>query len=132
MALTSQSKGAQPPPDASFCDLYNATKEADRLSNNLMGMVDELADARMIIEYDGERRKAALSRAVLIAFKGGADSSARAEHEARASVRFEEDLRELSKAYAQADKSRLIFENTKIRLDVLRTIISAEKSKMEL
>lgn len=124
--------GGQPPPDASFCDLYNATKEADALSRKLMGMADELADARVVMEFTGERRHAALSRAVLAAFKNGSDSSTRAEHEARGSSSYTLDMKSLADAMALAERVRITFETTKIRLDVLRSMISAEKAKMEL
>lgn len=133
MALTSQSTGGgSPPPDASFCDLYNATKEADALSRKLMGMADELADAQVVVKFDSERRHAALSRAVLAAFKAGADSSAKAEHVARGSSGYEADMKSLADALALAERTRIAFDTIKIRLEVLRSMISAEKAKMEL
>lgn len=125
--------GATAPPQApDITDLANTTREADRLSNKLILMRDELADARMVVEYDGERRKAALSRAVLAAFKAGADSTARAEHEARSSAKFEEDMRNLSNAYAKAEAVRIDYETTGKRLEVLRSMLSTQRSLIEM
>jgi hypothetical protein len=118
------------PPDMD--DLYRVSREADRLSQKLISLRDELADARMVLEYDSERRKSALSRAVLAAFKAGADSTSRAEHEARSSAKYEEDMRLLSQHYAKAEQIRLDFETTKIRLEVLRSMLSTQRSLIEM
>ena len=102
------------------------------MSEKLQGMKDELADARMVLEYDGERKKAAISRAVLAAFKAGADSTARAEHEARSSAKYEEDMRALANAYAKAERVRIEYETTRIRLEVLRSMLSTQRSLIEM
>jgi len=131
MPLQSSPGGHAPqPPD--ITDLANTTREADRLSEKLQGMKDELADARMVLEYDGERKKAAISRAVLAAFKAGADSTARAEHEARSSAKYEEDMRALANAYAKAERVRIEYETTRIRLEVLRSMLSTQRSLIEM
>lgn len=113
-------------------DLANATREADRLSNELIRMTDELADARMVVEYDGERKRTALSRAVLAAFKAGADSTSRAEHEARASASYEQSVHDLAKNLAMAERTRIKYETIKIRLDVLRGMIASQRALIEL
>ena len=116
--MKSSDKTAQVP---DWSDLANNMREAERLSIKLTSMVESMADARMVIEFDTERRKSALSRAVIAAFKSGADSTSRAEHEARSSVQFEEDMRTLAKHYAAAERVRLDYETTRIRLEVLRS-----------
>lgn len=126
------SPGGHAPQTPDITDLANTTREADRLSAKLLMMHDDLSDARMVVEYDSERRRSALSRAVLAAFKAGADSTARAEHEARSSAKYEEDMRALANAYAKAERVRIEYETTRIRLDVLRTMISTQKSLIEM
>lgn len=117
-------------PDIS--DLYRLNKEVDRLNEKLSNMKDEVADARTVIEYNSERRKNALSRAVLVAFKNKASSAAEAEHQARASEKYELELKELANAHALAEQVRVDFETTKIRVEVLRTKLSNERSLLNL
>lgn len=121
--------GAQ---SADITDLANATREADRLSQKLITMADELSDARMVLEYDSERRRCALSRAVLGAFKAGSDSTSKAEHEARSSAKYEEELRTLANNMAKAERVRIEYETMKVRLEVLRTMISTQRSLIEM
>ena len=113
-------------------DLAQATRELDRLSVQLCGMVEEYGEAKLIIEYDSERRKSALSRAVMKAFKDGADSTTKAEHMARCSVSFEEDMKTLGRHLAHAEKVRFKFDSSKIRVEALRSRISATKSAIQV
>lgn len=113
-------------------DLYQSTREMDRLSLQLCGLVDEYGDAKMVIAFDSERRKSALSRAVMKAFKNGADSTSQAEHMARCSAEFEDDMRTLAKNLAHAEKVRENQEVIKIRIDTLRSRISATKSAIQV
>ena len=113
-------------------DLYRLNKEVDRLNEKLSQMKDEVADARTVIEYDSERRKNALSRCVLAAFKAGADSTSRAEHEARASSEYELAIKELANAHTLAEQTLREFEVIKIRVEVLRTKLSNERSLLNL
>jgi hypothetical protein len=121
--------GSQEP---DILDLAQSTRELDRLSIRLCGMVADVGDAKMVSEYDAERRKAALSRAVMKAFKEGADSTAKAEHMARTSPAYEADLRTLANNLANAEKVRTDYETLKIRIDALRSRISATKSAIHV
>lgn len=115
-----------------FEELSKATRELEKLSTQLSSMVPRVADARLILEYDSERRKAALSRAVLAAFKAGATSTSQAEHEARGSVKFEQDMKDLASAFAAAERVRTEYEVIRIKVDTLRTLVSAAKATYNL
>jgi hypothetical protein len=117
---------------ADFLDLARASRELERLSAQLSVMVEEVADARLVREYDSERRKACLSRCVMAAFKAGSDSSARAEHEARASERYAEDMKTLGQNLAHAESILTNYEVLKIKIDSVRTLISASKATLNL
>jgi hypothetical protein len=110
-----------------FEELSKATRELEKLSIQLAAMVPSVADARTVLEYDSERRKAALSRAVLTAFKAGATSTSHAEHEARASAKYEDDMRGLATDYTKAERTKTEFEVIRIKVDSLRTLVSAAK-----
>lgn len=110
-----------------FEELSKATRELEKLSIQLAAMVPAVADARTVLEYDSERRKSALSRAVLAAFKAGAKSTSHAEHAARASGPFEADMKELASDYTKAERVKTEFEVLRIKVDSLRTLVSAAK-----
>jgi hypothetical protein len=107
-------------------------KEADKLSQQLLEMTDDRAAAAHILEYDGDRRKRALAESVLSAFKAGANSSAHAEHIARASDAYGAAITQLGREYAAAEQTRKRAEGIQIRLDVLRSIMSNERKALDL
>lgn len=115
-----------------FEDLSKTTRELEKLSIQLSQMVSKVADARTVIEFNSDRKKAALSKAVLLAFKGGANSTSRAEHEAMGSAKFEQDLDDLSSQYAAAERVRTEYEVTKIKVESLRSLVSAAKATYNL
>lgn len=115
-----------------FEELSKATRELEKLSLQLSAMVPKVADARTILEYDSDRRKSALSRAVLAAFRGGASSTSQAEHEARANPKYEQDMKDLASAYMAAERVRTEYEVTRIKIDTLRTLVSAAKATYNL
>lgn len=126
------SSDSSPLQPADFLDLSKASRELERLSTKLYGMVQNVADARLVREYDSERRKTCLSRCVMAAFKAGADSSSKAEHEARASERFAQDMKMLGENLAKAECILTEYEVLKIQIDSVRTLISASKATLNL
>ncbi len=117
------------PPD--WTDLSNNMRESERLSAKLTGMVEPMADALTVLAFNGDRVKNALSRAVMAAFKSGADSSAQAEHMARASAQFEEDMKVLVKHYAVAERVKKDYETTVKRLETLRSCQSTLREQFK-
>lgn len=114
-----------------FNDLQRATTELSRLTVRLAGMSAVVADAKTVKEFDSERRKAALSRAVMRAFKDGCESSTKAEHQARADERYQADMKTLREHYAEAEKNLTDFQVIQIQIDALRTLVSAAKRMFE-
>lgn len=115
-----------------FEDLSKTTRELEKLSIQLTQMVPRVAEARTILNFDSDRRKSALSRAVLAAFKAGSSSTSQAEHEARGSSKFESDMKDLVSQYTQAEKVRTEYEVLQIKVDTMRTLVSAAKATYNL
>lgn len=115
-----------------FEDLSKATRELEKLSIQLSQMVSKVADAKTVLEFNSDRKKAALSKAVLLAFKAGANSTSRAEHEAMGSAKFEQDLNDLSSQYAAAERVKTEYEVVRIKVDALRTLVSAARATYNL
>lgn len=126
--MTSRSDNVQ---SVDFTDLQRATTELSRLTVRLAGMSGLVAGAKTVKEFDSERRKAALSRAVMRAFKAGCGSSSRAEHSARAEEQYQADMVVLRAQYAEAEKTLTDFQVIQIQIDSLRTLVSAAKRMFE-
>lgn len=117
---------------ADFSDFENATAELERLTSELAGMIDQVADARTVIEYDSERRKNAFAKSVMKAFRAGVKGVSLAEYTARDSQDYAQDCDELKRDLATAERTRLKYETLRIRIDAIRTLISAQKATFNL
>ena len=117
---------------ADFGDMGRSQQELEKLTSRLHALIGPTADARTIHEFQGERQKAALAKAVLAAFKDGAKSVSAAEYAAMASAGYELAIAALERDFAGAERVRLEYETTKIKIDALRTLISAQKSTYNL
>lgn len=102
------------------------------LSDRLLGLADELArqapnvaKARQVKEYDGERRKRALALQVREYLKD--DSAAAAETKGRASVAYGEQLDMLAGQLTAAEALVAEFEATKCQFDAVRSVLSCLK-----
>jgi len=117
---------------ADFGDMNAATGKLEQLTQKLNALIGPVADARTIHEFQSERQKAAFAKGVLQAFKDGSKSVSQAEYVARASSAYELVVAELERDFAGAERVRLEYETTKIGIDALRTLISAQKSTYNL
>lgn len=115
-----------------YSDLNRATHELQTLVDQMFDMTDEVADARTAIEYDSERKKNALAVATIRAFKDGSKSATHAEVMARASDAYQMEIAEIKRDYATADRVRLKYMALNVKIDALRTLISAMKNQNNL
>lgn len=115
-----------------FSDMVTATKELGRLTKKLSGMIEKVAQARTVLEFNSDRQKTCFSKAVLRAFKAGATSTAQAEHQGKADAAFAAEMTGLVTNYKAAEMVRTEFEVVKIQLDAIRTLISAQKATLNL
>lgn len=114
-----------------YNDLQRATTELSRLTVKLAGMSGLVADARTVKEFQGERQKASLSRAVLRAFKNGCDSTSKAEHQARGDETYAAEMKTLREHYANAENALTEFQIIQIQIDSLRTLVAAQRAIYE-
>lgn len=121
--------GATEPPDVSFLDLAKAARELERVAGQLLDMTDEVADARTIKEYNGERLKEALAKAQV---KSGEKSAASSEIVARVDPQYLAKVDELESNLRTAHRSLSRYEGLKIKHESLRTRISAQKQTLNL
>jgi len=118
-------KAVQDTPD--YTDLFRATKELSSELSKLAAMSKDVAAARTIKEFDSDRRKNALSKAVLEAFKAGADSVGKAEHMARASDKYELTMKDLIANYARSENVLAEFAVSMAKIESLRSIIAVHR-----
>lgn len=116
-------------PQYDHSDIAAIQERLVEASDALAAMVDEVAKARQIKEWDGERRKAALSSQVAPLLVN--NSAAAAEHQARASDAYHKAMHALGTDLYAAEKSILKYETTRIRWESARSLLSIAKSITE-
>lgn len=110
-----------------FSDLFRATKELASELSKLSAMSKDVAAARTVKEFSSDRKKNALSKAVLQAFKEGSKSSAEAEHKAFASAQFETAMSALTKQYTEAEQAIAEWTVCSMKIESLRSIIAVHR-----
>lgn len=119
---------AQDPEIPDICDLAKSARLLWNAQVRLGLSLEDYAKARLILEQDSERRKQALSRAVV---RSGIDSISKAEHCARKDEKYLEDMKVLDQDYVAAERVRLEWFVTQSKIDSLRTLISAQKTALD-
>ncbi len=121
-----------PPPPQPVADWGDARE----LQREMVSAVEEIsrraADvglARHVLEYDSDRRKRALARAMAPPLAGG-DSAAKAEAEARASASYSAELTQLGKEHQAAETVCLEFEAVKLKWETARSLLSMLKEQV--
>lgn len=96
-------------------------------SDALGRQTERVAKARMVRDYDSDRRKRALSCAVKDFLDEGV-SAAAAEHKARASESYAELMKSTGKDLLAAEQAIAEWEATKCRWESARSLLSVQKS----
>lgn len=98
-------------------------------SDALGRMVEGVAKARQIRDYDSDRRKRALAAAVRDAVNTDIKlSGAAAEHVARASESYGETMKALAKDLIRAEQEITAWEAEKIKWETARSLLSVQKT----
>lgn len=86
--------------------------------------------AKHVVEYDGDRRKAALARAMAAPLAGGS-SAAKAEPEGRASETYAKEIAVLSRQHESALVSIEEYYALKLQWETARSLLSMQKETVK-
>lgn len=115
-------------PASDYTDIESLSEQLMEVSNELTKRTKLVASARQIREYDGDRRKRALSLSVRDVMNAAPDTSATAaEHKARACDGYGDSMNKLRDELRQAETVVAEWEALKIRFESLRSLLSIQK-----
>jgi hypothetical protein len=92
----------------------------------MTALADDVGLARHVQNYDSDRRKRAIARAMAAALAGG-DSAVKAEAEARASAGYAKELEQLSRESVAAEQTCAKWDALKITWETCRSLLSLQK-----
>lgn len=123
-------KATSPPPSVSdWSDVAMLQKKMADTCDTINQMAGDVGLARHVLEYDSDRRKRALARAMVPALAGG-DSAAKAEAEARASEPYTKELNQLAKDHQNAEQVITAWEASKLQWETARSLLSMQKESI--
>lgn len=111
--------------------IQKAAAQMNRVALDIDKHTQEVADAKTVKEFHGDRLKKALSVMVAEALDAGKSATA-AEHYARASKTYDGMLNDLRDQYRDAMRIIEKAEARKTMFESARSILSVEKQKMLL
>ena len=100
-------------------------------SDALTAMAGDVGMAKHVLEYDSDRRKRALAKAMKPAL-GRGDSAAAAESYGRASAGYETELKTLGQEHANATACVVEWECKKLEWETARSLLSMLKEQVKL
>ena len=112
---------------ADYSDIAAISQKMVEASEAIAALVERTAAARQVREYDSERRRGALSRAV-VPFLDQGESATAAEHKARASTGYSAAMRLLGCQLQVAEEVMAEYDSHKIRFECARSLLSIQKS----
>ena len=121
-----------PPSPATCADWSDVAGLQQKMTETVEAMSALGADvgmAKHVLEYDNDRRKRALARAMSAPLAGG-ESAVKAEAEARASESYGKELDALSKQSLAAEQTVMLWESHKITWETCRSLLSMQKEGM--
>lgn len=119
-------------PASDFSDIDQLSEALMEVSNTMADMAKAAAAARQIREYDGDRRKRALSLAVRDAMHAAPNLSATAaEHIARSSDSYGAAISTLATELRSAEGALSQWEAMKVRFESLRSLLSIQKQLVQ-
>src|SRR5687767_1806517 len=107
-------------------DVTSLTDQLMRASEELAGMTQEVAKARVVREFSGDRRKRALALSTREFL--GSDSAAAAEVRGRASVSYGEALDSQEKELRAAEEVISKHDATRTKWESIRSALSMAKA----
>ncbi len=96
----------------------------------LEAMADEVGRAAHVREYDSDRRKKALSRAMAAPLEGG-ESAAKAEALARADAVYSKELEQLAREHLAAEQTFSDWTAKKLVWETCRSLLSMQRETVK-
>lgn len=112
---------------ADYSDVQRLGEELLSLADKVSQMTPELSKAQMVRDFCSDRRKRALSKAVLPFISQG-ESAASAEHKARALPSYGEELKALGDDLRSAEEVIARHAALKVRWESVRSLLSIQKA----
>jgi hypothetical protein len=120
-------------PAAASADWSDAAALQQKLAEaceEIGAMAADTGMAKHVLEYDGDRRKRALARAMAPALAGG-DSGVKADAEARASEPYHKEMQQLGKEHVAAEQQVMAHEAAKLRWETCRSLLSMMRESIK-
>ena len=122
---------SQPKPDiADWTEVASLQQRLAQTVERINAMAGDVGMAKHVLEYDSDRRKRALARAMAAPLAGGS-SAAAAEAEGRASEAYSAELGLLAKQHAAAEQTVAEFEAAKLVWDTARSLLAMSRETMK-
>lgn len=115
------------PQGVDFHDLASVQGQLHEISQNILALVPDVAKARTVAEYDGDRRKRILARAMRPHFRAK-KSATESEQLARADEECEKELDQCRADYQTAQETLEHNRALYCQFDAMRTIASGLKA----
>lgn len=118
---------AQTPSDlADWSDVEALQRKMARMAEDMAILAPDVGRAKHVIQFNGDRCKQALARAMRAPLAGG-DSAAKAEAEARASEPYAKELSQLSLEHKNAEEILMAWEASKIAWETARSLMAMQR-----
>lgn len=111
---------------ADWSDMAALQKRMADSVTALAGLASDVGLAKHVLEYDSDRRKRALARAMAAPLAGDSSVS-KAEAEGRASESYSKELVQLGKEHATAAQTIQEWEALRLVWETCRSLISMQK-----
>jgi len=121
------------PSPSSLADWSDVAALQQRLAESVQRMSELAGDvglAKHVLEYDGDRRKRALARAMKAPLAGGSSATA-AEAEARASESYAKELAQLGVEHANAEQMVMDWEALRLQWETARSLLSLQRETVK-
>ena len=116
---------------ADYPQLAEIQKAMSEAIARLESLKNQVGMARQIVEFSSDRCKSALSAVVVVYLEQDMSATA-AEHHARASEQYKSEMKKIMRETANAEMVMKSWELAKIQFEASRSLLSAEKSMLEL
>lgn len=112
-------------PKVSYCDLVKVSRQLENAVRELEGMVEDVANAKVVKELHGERMKQHLAKAMAGACQ---ESMAKSEVMARIDPKYLANVDALAQDLLVAERVLIKKTTIETKIEGLRTAISLEKA----
>ncbi len=122
-----------PPTPGQVADWSDLAALQERMAATVTSMSQIASDvgmAKHVLEYDSDRRKRALARAMKAPLAGG-ESAAKAEAEGRASESYTKELAQLGAEHAMAEQTVMEWESAKLIWSTCQSLLAMQRETVK-